>query len=183
MPLQNKHHEKQLELPNVLREPKFILHYRVFIYGKIDTKTPINLIKTWKSFIFTCHACTYMNRYFPIYPNALKGPNYCNYFKGLYEDEIKQGKMVLKEPNFMLEWQLFHHCGWDKRWSQYSCISKIWEERRWRSWEFSSDYWRMEESPWKLDVLIHSVDQRGVIRNNGDFEYTLDIYLHHCQLL
>ena len=37
-PLQNKHHEKQLELPNVLHEPKFILHYRVFIYGKIDTK-------------------------------------------------------------------------------------------------------------------------------------------------
>ena len=55
-----------------------------------------------------------MNRYFPIYPNALKGPNYCNYFKGLYEDEIKQGKLVLKEPNFMLEWQLFHHCTWDK---------------------------------------------------------------------
>ena len=46
--------------------------------------------------------------------NALKGPNYCDYFKNLYEEEIKQGKLVLKEPNFMLEWQLFHHCGWDK---------------------------------------------------------------------
>ena len=21
---------------------------------------------------------------------------------------------MLKEPNFILEWQLFHHCGWDK---------------------------------------------------------------------
>ena len=37
-----------------------------------------------------------------------------DYFKNLFEDEIKQGKLVLKEPNFMLEWQLFHHCGWDK---------------------------------------------------------------------
>ena len=46
--------------------------------------------------------------------NALKGPNYCDYFKGLYEEEINQGKLVLKESNFMLEWQLFHHCGWDK---------------------------------------------------------------------
>ena len=44
----------------------------------------------------------------------MKGPNYCDYFKNLYEDEIKQGKLVLKEPNFMLEWQLFHHCVWDK---------------------------------------------------------------------
>ena len=35
--------------------------------------------------------------------NALKGPNYCDYFKNLYEGEIKQGKLVLKEPNFMLE--------------------------------------------------------------------------------
>ena len=46
--------------------------------------------------------------------NALKGPNYCDYFKNLYEEEINQGKLVLKEPNFMLEWQLFHHCVWDK---------------------------------------------------------------------
>ena len=44
----------------------------------------------------------------------MKGPNYCDYFKNLYEEEINQGKLVLKEPNFMLEWQLFHHCGWDK---------------------------------------------------------------------
>ena len=44
----------------------------------------------------------------------MKGPNYCDYFKSLYEEEIKQGKLVLKEPNFMLEWQLFHHCVWDK---------------------------------------------------------------------
>ena len=34
--------------------------------------------------------------------------------KGLYEEEINQGKLMLKESNFMLEWQLFHHCGWDK---------------------------------------------------------------------
>ena len=43
--------------------------------------------------------------------NALKGPTYCDYFKNL---QINQGKLVLKEPNFLLEWQLFHHCGWDK---------------------------------------------------------------------
>ena len=40
--------------------------------------------------------------------------NACDYFKKLYEKEIKQGELVLKEPNFMLEWQLFHHCVWDK---------------------------------------------------------------------
>ena len=58
-------------------------------------------------------ACELAGRYKEV-RNALNGSNYCDYFKNLYEEEIKQGKLVLKETNFMLEWQLFHHCGWDK---------------------------------------------------------------------
>ena len=63
-------------------------------------------------------ACYVLWRKWPLQYEALGQykdvRNACDYFKKLYEKEIKQGKLVLKEPNFMLEWQFFHHCVRDK---------------------------------------------------------------------
>ena len=45
--------------------------------------------------------------------NALKGPNYCDYFKNLYNKEIEDGKLVLSTDYHLWTWQLFHICQWD----------------------------------------------------------------------
>ena len=73
----------------------------------------------------------------------------------------------------MLEWQLFHHCGQDKIKfypdDPSTVVSRKYEKKGGEDLEdlakITGELKKVCESQKKL---IHSVDQRGVIRNNGD---------------